>query len=48
MGKIREINIKDRTYYSYNDQIYLKYFDAKLLKLDKKITKTLTFITLVM
>ena len=36
MGKIREINIKDRTYYFYNDQIYLKYFDAKLLKIDKK------------
>ena len=36
MGKIKETNIKDRTYYFYNDQIYLKYFDAKLLKIDKK------------
>ena len=48
MGKIRQINIKNRTYYFYNDQIDLKDFDAKLLKIDKKITKTLTFIILVM
>ena len=31
MGKIRQINIKNRTYYFYNDQIDLKHFDAKLL-----------------
>ena len=36
MGKIRQINIKNRTYYFYNDQIDLKDFDAKLLKTDKK------------
>ena len=48
MGKIREINIKNRTYCFYNDQINLKDFDARLLKVDKKITKKLTFITLVM
>ena len=36
MGKIRQINIKNRTYYFYHDQIDLKYFDAKLLKMDKK------------
>ena len=36
MGKIRQINIKDRTYDFYNDQINLKYFDASLLKIDKK------------
>ena len=36
MGKIREINIKNRTYYFYNDQIDLKDFDARLLKIDKK------------
>ena len=49
MGKIRQINIKNRTYYFYNDQINLK--DAKLqsfLKLTNKTTKTLTFIILVM
>ena len=36
MGKIRQINIKKRTYYIYNDQINLKDFDARLLKIDKK------------
>ena len=36
MGKIRQINIKNWTYYFYNGQIDLKDFDAKLLKVDKK------------
>ena len=48
MGKIKQINIKNRTYYFYNDQINLKDFDARLLKVDKKITKRLAFITSVM
>ena len=48
MGKIRQINIKNRTYYFYNDQIDLKDFDARLLKIDKKKKKRLAFITLVM
>ena len=33
MGKIRQINIENWTYYFYNDQID---FDAKLLRIDKK------------
>ena len=36
MRKIRQINIKNRTYYFYNDHIDLKDSDAKLLKIDKK------------
>ena len=36
MGKIKQINIKNGTYYFYNDQINLRYFDARLLKIDKK------------
>ena len=36
MGKIRQINIKNRTYYFYNDQINLKDFDTNMLKIDKK------------
>ena len=36
MGETKQINIKNRTYYFYNDQINLKDFDAKLLKIDKK------------
>ena len=36
MGKIKQINIKNRTYYFYNNQINLKDFDARLLKVDRK------------
>ena len=36
MGEIKQINIKNWTYYFYNGQIDLKDFDAKLLKIDKK------------
>ena len=36
MRKVKQINIKNRTYYFYNDQINLKDFDASLLKIDKK------------
>ena len=48
MGIIKQINIKNRTYYFYNDQIDLKDFDARLLKIDKKIVTRLIFIILVM
>ena len=37
MGETKEINIKKRTYCFYNDQNNLKDFDAKLLKVDKKV-----------
>ena len=36
MGKIKQINIKNLTYYFYNDQINLNDFDARLLKVGKK------------
>ena len=36
MGKVKQINIKNLTYYFYNDQINLKDFDARLLKVYKK------------
>ena len=36
MGEIKHINSKNETYYFYNDQINLKDFDARLLKVDKK------------
>ena len=36
MGKVKQINMKNRTFYFYNDQINLKDFDAILLKVDKK------------
>ena len=36
MGRTRKININNRSYYLYNDQINSKDFDARLLKVDKK------------
>ena len=39
MREIKQINIKNRTYYFYNDIIDLKDFDAKLLKINKKSYK---------
>ena len=36
MGEVKQINIKNRTYYFQNDIIDLKNFDARLLKIDKK------------
>ena len=42
MVEIKQINIKNRTYYFYNDQIDLKDFDAKLLQIDKKDYKYIT------
>ena len=41
MGTIKEINIKNQTYYFYNDFIDLKIFDSQNLKLDKKTYKDL-------
>ena len=41
MGSIKEINIKNRTYYFYNDIIDIETFDSKNLKLDKKSYKDL-------
>ena len=39
MGTIRQINMKNWTYYFYNDIFNLEYFDSSLLKLDKKSYK---------
>ena len=32
----KQINLKNRSYYFWNDQIWINNFDAKNLKLDKK------------
>ena len=37
MGTVKLINIKNRTYYFYNDIIDLENFKSNLLKIDKKI-----------
>ena len=39
MGTVKQINIKNRTYYFYNDIIDLENFDSSLLKIDKKSYK---------
>ena len=41
MGQVKQINIKNQTYYFYNNQINLKDFDAKLLKISKKSYKNI-------
>ena len=46
MGNIKEINIKNRTYYFFNNIIDTEDFNPNLLKIDKKSYKTLTFIVL--
>ena len=39
MGEVKQINIKNRNYYFYNDIINIKNFDASLFKIDKKSYK---------
>ena len=52
MGKIKDINIKNRTSYFYDgliniiNMINFKDFDSNLLKIEKKSYKALLFITL--
>ena len=46
MGVVKQIDIKNRTYYFYNDMIDIKKFDSNLLKIDKNHIKTLVFTTL--
>ena len=36
MGKVNEINIKNQTYYFFNDMINIEVFDSNFLKIDKK------------
>ena len=39
MGTIKQVNIKNRTYYFYNDITDIKTFDSNMLKLEKKSYK---------
>ena len=41
MGNIEQINIKNRTYYFFNDRINIKGFDPSLIKKDKKSYKNI-------
>ena len=42
MGEVKQINIKNRTYYFYNGMIDIKYFDPILLKIDRKSYKNIS------
>ena len=37
MGEVKELNIKNRTYYYFNDMIDIRNFHLNLLKIDKKL-----------
>ena len=41
MKSTKQINVKERTYYFYNDIIDIKTFDSNMLKVDKKTYKNL-------
>ena len=39
MGQDKEINVKNQTYYFFNDMINIKNFHSNLVKIDKKLYK---------
>ena len=39
MGKVKELNIKNQTYYFLDDMINIRNFHSNLLKIDKKPCK---------
>ena len=41
MGNIKQIDIKNQTYYFFNDIVNIKDFDSSLLKIDKKSYKNI-------
>ena len=41
MGEVKQINIKNRTYF-YNDMINIKHFELSLLKIDRKSYKNIS------
>ena len=41
MKTTKQINIKNQTYYFYNDIFDIEVFDSNMLKLDKKPTKNM-------
>ena len=41
MGEVKQINIKNGTYYFYNDMINIKNFEPNLLKFDRKLYKNI-------
>ena len=37
MGNVKDLNIKNRTYYYFDDMIDIRKFESNLLKIDKKL-----------
>ena len=44
MSCIKEIDIKNRTYYFFDDTINIKIFDSNQIKIDKKSNKNLSYV----
>ena len=42
MGEVKQINIKNRTYYFYNDMIIIKCFEPNLLRIERKSYKDIS------
>ena len=47
MRSLKQVNIKYRTYYFYNDIIEIQTFDSNMLKLDKNSYKNLDIYNIV-
>ena len=47
MGKVKEINIKNQTYYFFEDMVDIRNFHSNLLKIDKKSYEDFEFTILV-
>ena len=41
MGNIKQINIKNRSYFFFNDMVNIKDFDSSLLKIEKTSYKNI-------
>ena len=39
MGKVKDLNIKNQTYYYFDDTIDKREFESNLLKIDKKLCR---------
>ena len=46
MGVVKQIDIKNRTYYFYSNMINIKNFNPILLKIDRKSYKDIIFTTM--
>ena len=44
MGEVRDLNIKNRTYYYFDDMIDIKKFESNLLKIDKKLHREIAYL----